>query len=66
MKPFKSAELIMRIKALLRRYKIPHSETLHIGKLAIDNSSHTIYVEGVRAGEIALKFLRHIMLSLSL
>lgn len=54
-KPFKSAELIMRIKALLRRYKIPHSETLHIGRLAIDNSSHMIYVDGERADEIAPK-----------
>lgn len=54
-KPFKSAELIMRVKALLRRYKIPHAETLHIGKLAIDNSSHTIYVDGERAEEIAPK-----------
>ena len=45
----------MRIKALLRRYKIPHSETLHIGKLAIDNGSHSIYIDGERAEDIAPK-----------
>ena len=35
----------MRIKALIRRSKIPYSEVLHIGKLAIDNGSHMIYVD---------------------
>ncbi|MDR1132796.1 MAG: response regulator transcription factor [Synergistaceae bacterium] len=54
-KPFKSAELVMRIKALLRRCKIAHSETLRIGKLTIDSSSHTIYADGERAEDIAPK-----------
>lgn len=54
-KPFKSTELVMRIKALLRRYKKPYSETLHIEKLVIDNSSHTIYVDGERTDDIPPK-----------
>ncbi|MEC0168378.1 response regulator transcription factor [Paenibacillus graminis] len=54
-KPFKSAELVMRIKALLRRYKISYPETLHIGRLAIDHSSHTIFVDGERTDDIAPK-----------
>ncbi|MDR1159434.1 MAG: response regulator transcription factor [Syntrophomonadaceae bacterium] len=54
-KPFEPAELIIRVKALLRRYKVPVSETLSVGKLAVDNSRHTIYIGSERIEDIPLK-----------
>ena len=54
-KPFETAELIIRVKALLRRYKIPSSEVLSVGKLTVDNNSHTIYIDSERAEDIPLK-----------
>lgn len=54
-KPFEPAELTIRVKALLRRYKIPASETIHVGNLTIDKSSHTIYIDSERIDDIPLK-----------
>lgn len=54
-KPFEPAELIIRVKALLRRYKVPSSEVLSVGKLTVDNSSHTIYTGSERTEDIPLK-----------
>jgi DNA-binding response OmpR family regulator len=54
-KLFEPAELIIRVKALLRRYKVPASETLSVGKLTVDNSNHTIYADGNRIEDIPLK-----------
>lgn len=41
-KPFEVDELLVRIKALLRRYKVAASQTISIGNLVIDKSSYTI------------------------
>ena len=54
-KPFEPAELTIRVKALLRRYKIPASETIHVGNLTIDKSSHTIHIDSERIDDIPLK-----------
>jgi DNA-binding response OmpR family regulator len=54
-KPFEPAELIIRVKALLRRCKVPSSEVLSVGKLTVDNSSHTIYMDNERIDDIPLK-----------
>lgn len=40
-KPFEVDELLVRIKALLRRYKVVSSQTIHIGNLVMDKSSYT-------------------------
>jgi len=54
-KPFEAAELIVRVKVLLRRYKIPSTESIQICGLTIDRSSHTIYISSERADDIPLK-----------
>jgi DNA-binding response OmpR family regulator len=54
-KPFQTVELIIRIKALLRRYKIPASEIIQIGNLTIDKCSHTIFADNTRIDDIPMK-----------
>jgi DNA-binding response OmpR family regulator len=39
-KPFEGAELIMRVRALLRRYRKVVDQTARAGRLALDSSSH--------------------------
>ena len=41
-KPFEGEELIARVKALLRRYKIEASQVVNIGKLTIDRVSFSV------------------------
>ena len=41
-KPFEVDELLVRIKALLRRYKVVASQTINIGNLAMDKSRYTV------------------------
>lgn len=41
-KPFEIDELLVRIKALLRRYKVATSQIINIGDLAIDKSSYSV------------------------
>lgn len=41
-KPFEVEELIVRVKALLRRYQITSSNRVQIGALCLDRSSHQI------------------------
>jgi DNA-binding response OmpR family regulator len=41
-KPFEVEELVMRVKALLRRYQIISSNRVHVGKLLLDRSRHEI------------------------
>ena len=47
-KPFEGDELIMRVKALLKRYKIEASQTVQIGSLIIDRNSYSVTVSGVK------------------
>ena len=47
-KPFEGDELIMRVRALLRRYKIESSQTIQIGKITIDKNSYSVTVGGVK------------------
>ncbi|MFF2484729.1 response regulator [Paenibacillus sp. NPDC058071] len=41
-KPFEPKELIFRIKALLRRYRLVSQETIQLGEIMIDRMSHEI------------------------
>jgi len=41
-KPFESAELAARIKALMKRYRINASQVLTIGRLRLDKDSYTV------------------------
>lgn len=42
-KPFEPIELVMRIKALLRRYQAVAAFTVQVGSLVIDQQSHVIH-----------------------
>jgi DNA-binding response OmpR family regulator len=53
-KPFVPDELVLRVQALLRRYKIEASHVVQIGAVSIDKNSHSITIDGVRA-DIPLK-----------
>ena len=41
-KPFESDELVARVQALLRRYKIEASQVIQVGKVVIDKNSYRI------------------------
>jgi DNA-binding response OmpR family regulator len=45
-KPFEGDELLMRVRALLRRYKIESSQQIQIGSLLIDRVSFTVTTAG--------------------
>ncbi|MCE5169183.1 response regulator transcription factor [Paenibacillus profundus] len=41
-KPFDPMELVMRVKALLRRYRIVYSQVVQLGQLRLDRSSYKV------------------------
>lgn len=41
-KPFEPLELVARVKALLKRYRIATSQTIQVGKLAMDRNTFTV------------------------
>jgi DNA-binding response OmpR family regulator len=47
-KPFEGDELLLRVKALLRRYKIEMSQVIKIGGVTIDRNSYTVSACGAR------------------
>lgn len=46
-KPFEGDELIARVQALLRRYKIEASQVIQIGNVVIDKNSYSITMNGL-------------------
>lgn len=63
-KPFALAELITRVRAVLRRAGGHAASTIHIGRLAIDTTSQTVLLDGdeVRVSPLEfrlLNFLAH-------
>lgn len=44
-KPFDPVELVMRVKALLRRYRIAFSQVVQLGPLRLDRSSYKVMME---------------------
>jgi DNA-binding response OmpR family regulator len=53
-KPFEGDELILRVKALLRRYNIEASQVIQIGKITIDKNSYAVTLGGV-SNDIPMK-----------
>lgn len=47
-KPFEGEELVLRVQALLRRYKIEASKLIQIGKVIIDKNSYSITMNSIR------------------
>ena len=60
-KPFETAELLVRVKALLKRCNIASARALRIGALVVDRNSYTVASNGARASipmkEFELLFL---------
>lgn len=49
-KPFDPVELVLRVKALLKRYRIATSSTIKLGSITLDQKSyHVIYKDGKTA-----------------
>lgn len=53
-KPFAGVELVMRVKALLKRYKIAASQIVEIGALTLDKNSYSVF-SGDTQSDIPLK-----------
>ncbi|MGC4052473.1 MAG: response regulator transcription factor [Paludibaculum sp.] len=45
-KPFEPVELVARVKALLKRYRVASSQTVQIGTLTMDRRTHEVALEG--------------------
>jgi DNA-binding response OmpR family regulator len=45
-KPFEPLELVARVKALLKRYRIEASQTIQIGRLVMDRKAYTVVDDG--------------------
>lgn len=45
-KPFEPLELVARVKALLKRCRIAHSQTVEVGGLRMNRKTHEVLVEG--------------------
>ena len=45
-KPFEPLELVARVKALLKRYRIESSQTIQIGELTMDHKTYQVMVRG--------------------
>jgi len=45
-KPFDPLELVVRVKALLKRYQIAISQTVQIGKLLINRKTYEVKIDG--------------------
>jgi two-component system, OmpR family, response regulator len=45
-KPFEPLELVARVKSLLKRYRIAHSQTVHVGDLILNRKTHEVSVAG--------------------
>jgi DNA-binding response OmpR family regulator len=47
-KPFDSDELVVRVRALLRRYKLEQLQTAQAGSLIVDRTSYSVIANGSR------------------
>jgi two-component system OmpR family response regulator len=45
-KPFEPLELVARVNALLKRYRIAISQTIQVGELSMDHKTHAVHVNG--------------------
>lgn len=45
-KPFEPLELVMRVKALLKRYRIATSQTVQVGELFMDHKTFEVKIDG--------------------
>ncbi|MDR1087948.1 MAG: response regulator transcription factor [Coriobacteriales bacterium] len=55
-KPFEGAELLLRVRALLRRYNIEASQVVSVGSVTIDRNRYTVNGEDIPRKEFELLF----------
>jgi DNA-binding response OmpR family regulator len=55
-KPFEGDELLMRVRALLRRYNIEASNIVQVGSVTVDKNSYTVNNENIPMKEFELLF----------
>jgi two-component system OmpR family response regulator len=55
-KPFEGEELLMRVRALLRRYRIESSQVVTAGKLTVDRNGFSVNGETIPMKEFELLF----------
>lgn len=55
-KPFEGDELLLRVKALLRRYRIESSQVVTIGKLTVDRNGFSVNGDTIPMKEFELLF----------
>ncbi len=48
-KPFEGMELVVRVKALLKRYHIAAAQAVQIGLLTLDKNSYSVTADGVQS-----------------
>jgi DNA-binding response OmpR family regulator len=53
-KPFEGAELIVRVRALLKRYQISVADKIQVGKITMDRTSYTVNM-GEKTADIPMK-----------
>lgn len=53
-KPFEGMELVMRVRALLKRYKISTAQTVRVGKVTLDKGSYSVALDGI-SSDIPMK-----------
>ena len=53
-KPFETEELVARVRALLRRYRIAESQTVQVGRIVLDGREHRV-ISGDERMDIPLK-----------
>ena len=65
-KPFENAELVIRVRALLKRYHINSSNQIKVGKLTLDKDSYNVNINGeskdipMKEFELLCKLAEHI------
>jgi two-component system, OmpR family, response regulator len=54
-KPFDPVELVLRVKALLKRYRISTSSIIKLGNLSLDRSSYQVIYENGKTATLPMK-----------
>ncbi len=54
-KPFDPVELVLRVKALLKRYRISTSSVIQLGDVSLDRNSYQVIYNGGRTVTIPMK-----------
>jgi len=55
-KPFSTRELVLRIRAVLRRGRTADDSTVRVGRIAVDRARHAVSVDGAEVKLTALEF----------